>query len=405
MGLRILKFSQIPDQLRYPAGYFGKISSVHSSIISIVLTRSEYTVQELKQIIQLINTVSYKMLNNESVDGIVTNDGNLNYDCLLPDMEVRDFLNAKMMYVPFKDIQWQQDNISKISQVEAFGNPISQVSQVQSTDVKPEIQSKSLVEAVSIAPVAKEPVKPMLDPVMKPTDKAELYLKPPVVPTFSIANPTVVDDGANKLVIYQSLPTIPTCQNEISITTDVNMMLGSDLLRLFPNQIIQTRSAIMYESLSDIELLPKIGLILPIEGYTREQLVDNIIKYPHIYKLTRMIDDKLSSFYTSIEIDGELHKISEVWKTLPESSVIPYNSDFVKEYVVRRYLLERDIKKVQHVYPMYGSLDPFLTLFMPASDYAEFGYKNAEQLARSCVESRVAFKRSRNPILRRSVHV
>ena len=77
----------------------------------------------------------------------------------------------------------------------------------------------------------------------------------------------------------------------------------------------------------------------------------------------------------------------------------------MKEYVVRRYLLERDISNVQHRYPLWGSLDPFLTLFMPPDEYIKYGYTDIIDLARKCVESRVSYRKSRNPIVRRLSNV
>ena len=87
------------------------------------------------------------------------------------------------------------------------------------------------------------------------------------------------------------------------------------------------------------------------------------------------------------------------------ASKIPYNREFVKEYVVRRYLLERDIYHIHHVYPMFGRLDPFLTLFMPYEEYKKNGYNNSVDIAKQCVKSRVSYKTSRNPVLRRLENV
>jgi hypothetical protein len=119
-----------------------------------------------------------------------------------------------------------------------------------------------------------------------------------------------------------------------------------------------------------------------------------------LYKLTKIVDGTLQNFVSTIELDGKLHKVSEIWSSLPESSIIPYVVDFVKEYVIRRYLLERDILGMKHNYPMFGTLEPFLTLFTTPEDYQTFKYFDPIELARACVKSRVSYKRSRNPILR-----
>ena len=75
-------------------------------------------------------------------------------------------------------------------------------------------------------------------------------------------------------------------------------------------------------------------------------------------------------------------------------------SDFIKEYVTRRYILERDIKHIDHKYPIFGDLSPFLTLFMPRENYESLGY-DTEDIAIRCIISRVDYKKSRNPVIRR----
>ena len=234
-----------------------------------------------------------------------------------------------------------------------------------------------------------------------PTSKEDLYIRPPSIPRFDISSP-YLDKIINNThyTIYRSLPEVPITQSQISVTTDIDRMTDMDLLRLYPNTFIRTRSATMYESHSNMELDEDIGVIFPICNYTADQIKDNIIRYPHIFKLMRMIDNKIVSFYSNIEIDGVLYNTLEIWDTLPDSKYIPRNSEFIKEYVVRRYLLERDIDKIDHKYPIFGALDPFLTLFTTKEDYIRMGYRDTLNIARQCVISRVNYKQSRNPILR-----
>ena len=177
-------------------------------------------------------------------------------------------------------------------------------------------------------------------------------------------------------------------------------MTDAELMHLYPDQFVRTRSPILYEKVNGLPYDDQLGVIFPISNFKKEEIIDNIIKYPHLYKLKREVDGEIISFYDDIEIDGELLSIANVWDTLPEAKYIPRQSDYIKEYVVRRYLLERD-HGVQHKYPMYGSLDPYLTLFMPPSDYVDRGYKDVLQIVKDCVNSRVRFKTTRNPILKR----
>ena len=161
----------------------------------------------------------------------------------------------------------------------------------------------------------------------------------------------------------------------------------------------------MYLKIDGIEFDPILGSILPIKGFTKKQLVDNIIKYPHLENIQRLGKSptgcRYVEFWKFIEIDGQLLKTKDVWDSLPESKIIPRSKFFMEEYVIRRYLLERDIKKIDHKYKIFGDLDPYLTLFTTPDTYIKYGHTDTVGIARCCVESRISYKRSRNPILRR----
>lgn len=113
-----------------------------------------------------------------------------------------------------------------------------------------------------------------------------------------------------------------------------------------------------------------------------------------------MVNGEIESFYSTIEINGEIHNILDIWDSLPDAKRMPKSSEYIKEYVARRYLLERDIKHIDHKYKMYGSLDPFLTLFTTSDMYKDFGYTDSLEIAKCCVRSRVNYKQTRNPIIR-----
>ena len=374
--MRITKFSQITAQLPYPPKFKGTLQSIHSTIIQATIDKGRITRKEGKNIVNIINTVSYRLLNEEDTQWS-QNDPLMIHGEPIDEDIMQSFLG--IMYVAFKNIDWSLDDI-EISASETPAEPHSTPTPVS-----------------KMFPAYKDPQS-----LSKETPKEDLYIQPPVVPQFNhdiIYASAVIDDCA--YTIYASLPDIPTKQNEISVTTDVSKMSRKDLLRLYPNRRIQTRATAMYEQYSGQEYHPIVGTIFPISGFTRDEILDNIVKYPHLFKLNKTVDAEVVPFYNTIEIDGTLHKISDIWATLPESEVIPFNREFVKEYVVRRYLLERDVKKIQHVYPLTGALDPFLTLFTTPDEYAQLGYEDAEALARSCVEARVAYKHTRNPVLRR----
>lgn len=370
-----IKFTQIPDRLNYPQAYKGQISTFHSKIIEAAAAEYIGTFKQRQRIINVMNTISAMIVSGDSVPSTMPGSQLIDQLDVMDDALCRTVL--KSAYIVEKDIIWD---------LEVILPPEESTDVEQSAESPPvqsyEVQSTNLVDT--------------------PTPKEDLYLKSPMIPQMNIKQPwkaRLISD--TPYVIYTSYPEIPTKQNEISCTTDVDRLTPKDLYNLFPNRLIQTRASNMYEYTPTLTYNETLGNIIPVSGYTDNQLIDNIIKYPHLFKLVRKIDDEFVSFYSHIEIDGELYRVADIWSILSESKVIPFTQEYIKEYVVRRYLLERDIAHVQHKYPMYGTLDPFLTLFMPASMYTAFGYRNTLDIAKQCVQSRVSYKQSRNPVLRR----
>lgn len=389
---KTLEFLQLTSAIPYPPAVKGELSTVHSTFIDQVIKEFDNTKSCKTKIIHAFNCISYMYMSGDSKP--------LTWDVQDPwhtfTEEADDVLEEALgqCYINMKDVDWvdvpiitSSESVTTESEVEPKSKPQkgwSNIKKVPATD------------PVRITP-STSPLSPF-----EATDKADLYIQPPLVPRFDTTTAFaagIID--STSFAVYRSYPEVPTKQNEISATTDVNMMTEKDLLKLYPNTFIRTRAECMYYPCERIELHPQLGLILPIGGFTREQIIDNIIKYPHLFRLQKEVDGNVESFYSTIEIDGELHKTLDYWRQLPESMVIPYSKEFIKEYVVRRYLLERDIKKIEHRYKMYGTLDPFLTLFTTSGEYSRMGYKDAVKLAHDCVEARVSYKKSRNPVLRR----
>lgn len=381
-----VEFSQIPAKLNYPRQIKGKLSSLHSDIITYVSSIYDGSYNLRSKTVRLLNTLTWYLVNGDALPPGWSSTINP-FDNI--DIEAELVLKEQLgnLYINPRDINWDIAVVASNTTVE-----------IESSE-DDETEDEATAPIVSQTHQAHKTNKVKL---IQETDKSDLYIAPPSVPQFDTRKPwmsTLIDDTV--YCIYTSIPLIPTKQNEISVTTDVNMMSEAQLLNLYPNNYIKTRSPLLYEPLDGCKYHSQLGVILPIEGFTEEECIDNIIRYPHLFKLSKIKDGEVISFYNTIEIDGELKKISEVWKVLPDTSKIPYTADFVKEYVVRRYLLERDHDKVQHKYPMYGELDPYLTLFTTPTDYIQWGYSDIVGIAKMCVESRVAYKRSRNPVMRR----
>ena len=382
-----IRFTDISDKYKVNKSVKGKLSELHALLITHVSSNFKDTRKYKQGVVDALNLITYAVYADEPLP--FNWSPNKPFDNM-PQID-EDLVKETLadIFLTIEGIEWDvKPNYSQVSDFTVATKEIEAPTTIKkSPNVKP---------VVSSTPPATSEVAVTLTP------KQDLYIQPPNIPQFDCNTVWMSGiDGADNLVIYATLPEIPTRQNEISCTTDVSRFTYAELMNLFPNQLIHTRASIMYESIDGVELDPDLGLIIPVEGYTREQLIANVVKYPHFYKLTRLVDGRFSSFYSNIELDGKLYDTLEVWDQLPESKILPKQAEFVKEYVVRRYLLERDVKRVKHNYPMFGTLNPFLTLFMPRSDYIRLGYTDVEDIARQCVTSRVSYKQSRNPVIRR----
>lgn len=401
-----IRFTDIPEKYAVPRAYRGKQCEVHSAVVTYVFDNFQNTKKYRQKVVDALNTLTYCLLNNDpppykwnSANPLETMPSDFDM------AEVEESLGH--LFLTDEAIEWDVTPVS-------HSNKSVTASAANSISSKEENGKSHPMTASSTAPSKKQkaPANRPLKEVRRkqkeesaticPTPKEDLYIQSPKYPRFDTSKVWMhATDGGDQLTIYTTLPEIPTKQNEISVTTNLDIMTETELIALYPNHIIHTRSPKMYEKQEGIDFDEELGSIIPIEGFTRAQVVDNIICYPHIYKLKKLDEfGSVVSFYSTIEVDGELLPIEEAWNTLPEASVIPKEPEFVKEYVVRRYLLE-EASGMEHKFKMYGTLDPFLTLFMPPGEYIKRGYKDTTSIAKQCVQSRIRYKQSRNPILRR----
>lgn len=359
-----MKFTQITDNLMYPIKYKALLSTLHAEIISYTIEHFRSTNKFKENVIRTLNTISYFIVSDDTLPSSWSSSNPFTNIELIDDDICESTLER--LYIVFNNIEWD------ITESEKAVTPI---------------RSESI----------QFPSTQQID-----TPKEDLYLRPPAFPQFDYGKPWLnVNKDGNQYTIYTSLPIIPLNQSQVSVTTNAELMTRTDLLRLFPNQLIHTRASVMYNPCARLEFDNRLGVILQVAGFTADQVRDNIIQYPHFYKLKRILNGQFVSFYSNIEIDGELLDTLDVWDSLPESKAIPKTSEFIKEYVVRRYLLERDILGIKHKFPLFGTLNPFLTLFSTPEDYHLFGYTDSAELAKKCVLSRISYKQSRNPIIRK----
>ena len=223
----------------------------------------------------------------------------------------------------------------------------------------------------------------------------------PYIPQPDISNKYIEFSADSKEYCVYKDSIVPWNQSQITSMTDINLFSNSDILRLFPLKRIYTRSPYMYMQYNNLDYDKDLGTILKIKGFTKKQIIKNIIEYPHLEFLERNVKikgkDATIPFWKYIEIDGEIFQTTSIWQDLPDTKNIPKTESFMNEYVVRRYLLERD-KNVEHKYEMRGTIEPFLTLYNSYQYYENLGYDPIE-IGKQCIKSRISFKYSRNPIL------
>lgn len=398
-----IRFTDIPEKYAIPRQFRAKQSEVHSAIITYVFDHYKDTKKFRQLVVDALNRLTYCVMHNElpsfkwnSKDPINTMP---DIDLQVVEEGITDF------FLTPEAIEWV-DLVPSSNSVDNAGLDNKEVD-----NSKPEFTSKSAINVKS-SKVSTVPNKPLHKVKqnhrsetiarISPTPKEDLYIQPPHCARFDVNKVWMsANVGGDNLVIYTTIPEIPTCQNEISVTTELDMMTDDELMALYPNHVVRTRATELYEHYDGIDYDEDLGCIVPIEGFSKDQIVDSIIKYPHLYRLRKMMSDgSLQPFFSTIEIDGELKSTSEIWDSIPESSIIPRHPEFIKEYVIRRYLLEKE-NGMEHNYNIVGGLDPFLTLFMPFTKYIERGYKDTLSIVKLCVTSRVHYKQARNPILKR----
>lgn len=237
----------------------------------------------------------------------------------------------------------------------------------------------------------------LLTSTMPAIDCTQVYLKS-------------LDLAGRPINVYPTLPTIPTNQCEVSATTNIDTMIDMDFLKMFPNEVIRARHPMMYGTFTDvvnvygdpmeIEVDEVLGYIPVINGYTREQIIDNIIKYPQFTYWYRQEGRDRTPFTKYVEIDGELVPRMKWLRESkdPDLNNVPGNEYFIKDYMYRKYILDEEYGGIEHRYPPFGTYGPFMSLFMPKELYHKFGYKDAASIGRQCVQNRIDFFRSRNPL-------
>lgn len=387
-----MKFTELVDRYKYPPHRKSELVQYFSNLFEYGCKKFTGTKDFKRNLVTAFNVTTYwtlKYINKDILEDVVDMSNYVDVD--------DDLLKSALgeYYIADSDIDWD-------------------IEIVDSTYIKDDTSlnacqfenSESVDNSVDTVNNLKEVTKSSVETILNPTPLEDLSIKGPPVPFFDVNS--IYREGivnGNHYVIYRSLPLIPTKQCEVTLTTEVDSMSESDLMNLYPNVKLQVRNELFNERIDGLDYDEFVGSFIKIDGFSRDQLIDNIIKYPLIEFLEREGksngEPKWVDFWKFIEIDGQLHKTTDVWDSLKDTRGLPKTKPIIAEYVIRRYLLERDVKHIDHNYKPWGTLDKFLVLYMPYDMYIKHGYKNVVDIARQCVESRVSRIMSRNPIIRR----
>lgn len=349
-----------------------------------------------------LNYLVYSIVNGDTISRPIK----LIQGCPYDESDMKSHLGAA--YVTRETFNWYIDDESATITLSSDAN-VSKHNQLDSDDVQEKIvaQKTSVVSASNVDTISQSSnsVQSEFTGYKSTLEDIDLEFRSFPVRDVSKLWDTCYDDCGREMKVYYSHPIIPTKQNEITITTPYDQISDMDLLKLFPDHFIRTRLDIMYEPQEGFTVHPKLGFIPKISGFTEEQVIDNIIKYPRFCHIFRIIDDpdrfrgeKRISFISRIEVDGELLRLKEAINTVEDMKNLPDINVFYYDYIMRRYLLERDYHTVEHKYPLDGYLQPFTVLFMTPEEYAELGYTDALDLAKQCVKHRVQFYQSIHPL-------
>lgn len=373
-----MKFTEIPDTIMNRRSvpnnmrpFLGAISSLDSKIIDYIQATPDFKPRDMIKIVRKMNSLAYQVIIGDYIDFDVSTESGYNSIMLIDDVECSSKLGN--LFIDVADVMWD---------VEYSENaPI-----VSETLIQESYNDESFV-----------------DPTNKNSTDSDISLSFPKVPRFDPNKVWAIgkDIYGRLIPIHPTLPEIPTVQNEISITTNVSKFSKQDLLNLFPNKRLRPRHDELYQKIDGFEWDPVLGYIPKILDFTKEQIVENLIKYPKFnYMYREFGEDNRVNFTSFLESNENLVPLKVAVEVVPDMVALPKSKIFYMDYIVRRYLLERDVLGIEHKFPLYGTFDPFMTLFTTMEEYAALGYSDFESMAKQCVIGRVKFYQSRNPLVR-----
>ena len=255
-----IKFTSISEKFALPSKFKGQQSKLHGEFIEYVVKHFQNTRKYKQTVVDALNILTYCVIASEAptFDWKLSDPFNT-----IPEYDMDMIEEATSVYFLTMDaIDWdvsEADDSYHITDAQVI---------VPSAPTEPQEDVKIYTPSrAEIAPDTTPIVPPQISRVIQEvpevstcttvlTPKEDLYIQPPKYPQFDFSKPWLsVQDKGDQLVIYTTIPEIPTKQNEISVTTDPDKMTVTEMMMLYPKQFIRTRAPIMYEPQEGLDFI------------------------------------------------------------------------------------------------------------------------------------------------------
>lgn len=393
-----MKFTEIPDIILNRTivpnnyrSYLSKISELDAKLVEHIQNTGVSSYRDKLDATRKLNSIAYQVIVGDYVD--IDPSDPKDYDSIvaIDDSECQSILGN--LFIKIGDIDWDVDRVEPLESRNVLASPIEGAHGFR--QLFPDNSANQNYTEYDVVDTASSGDRESKDKDISFAFKKVPKLDPDKV--WAVGH----DVYGRQVPIYVTLPEIPRVQNDITVTTDINKMSKQDLLNLFPTKRLRPRHEELYEKVLGFDWDPILGYIPRILDFTKDQIIENLIKYPKFSLLFRTVGEQRVSFTNFIELDeGNIVPWNVAAEISPDMVALPKSKIFYRDYIVRRYLLERDILHMEHKYPMFGTFDPFMTLFTTMDEYAKLGYDDFESMARQCVVGRVKFFQTRNPLVR-----
>ena len=155
--MKSIKFTEIPERLKYNLTVRGRLSTMHSAVVSYVTDHYNGTHRQKQNIINVMNTLSYMVVSNDTIPDTWKPETPLIGITIIDDDQCQRMLGD--MYIAARSVVWDLEIVS---------------------DDTPTVIEPKIIEQPNKAPVLE---------VTATTPKEDLYLQSPAIPRFDYQHP------------------------------------------------------------------------------------------------------------------------------------------------------------------------------------------------------------------------